>query len=308
MHAVCQITGGSIGTKTTSYAYDANGNMSSGDGRSITWSAFNKPVGISQGANSATLGYGPERQLLTRIDDTNGQVTSTVHVGGGYEKVTLPGGAVEERHTVGGNTLVTYTNRTAGGAGTIKTRYLLKDHLGSVTAITDEAGDEVEAFSFDAWGKRRAPTLAQLEGLLGAWGTLGVYQRGNLTIPALTLSGALTDRGFTGHRQLDGAGLIHLGGRVYDAELGRFLSADPFVRDAADLQALNRYSYVENNPLSYTDPSGYFLKKLVKGIGRAIGKLLDGVGHAIKVALQKVGRVFGEIPGLAAAIGAAICG
>ena len=165
MHAVCQITGGSIGTKTTSYAYDANGNMSSGDGRSITWSAFNKPVGISQGANSATLGYGPERQLLTRIDDTNGQVTSTVHVGGGYEKVTLPGGAVEERHTVGGNTLVTYTNRTAGGAGTIKTRYLLKDHLGSVTAITDEAGDEVEAFSFDACHILAAP-LEQTDILL----------------------------------------------------------------------------------------------------------------------------------------------
>ncbi|MBK9664652.1 MAG: hypothetical protein IPO61_02610 [Gammaproteobacteria bacterium] len=52
--------------------------------------------------------------------------------------------------------------------------------------------------------------------------------------------------------------------RVYDAEIGRFLSADPFVQDITNLQGLNRYSYVENNPLSYTDPSGFFLKKLFK--------------------------------------------
>ena len=114
--------------------------------------------------------------MLTRSDNANGQVTETVYVGGLYEKVTLPGGQTEERHTVGGHTLVTYTGRTAGGAGTVKTRYLLRDHLGSVTAITDEVGDEVEAFSFDAWGKRRAPTLAQLEGMLGAWGTLNAYR------------------------------------------------------------------------------------------------------------------------------------
>ncbi|PCK04759.1 MAG: hypothetical protein COA42_18895, partial [Alteromonadaceae bacterium] len=59
---------------------------------------------------------------------------------------------------------------------------------------------------------------------------------------------------------MDGVGLIHMNGRVYDAELGRFISADPFVQDRTNLQALNRYSYVLNSPLSYTDPSGYFLK------------------------------------------------
>ncbi len=51
---------------------------------------------------------------------------------------------------------------------------------------------EVEAFSFDAWGRRRAPTLAQLEGLLGARGTLGVYQRGKLTTPTLALKSLKT--------------------------------------------------------------------------------------------------------------------
>jgi hypothetical protein len=48
-----------------------------------------------------------------------------------------------------------------------------------------------------------------------------------------------------------------MNGRVYDPVLGRFLSADPYVDDAGDSQAYNRYTYVSNNPLGYTDPSGY---------------------------------------------------
>ena len=44
-----------------------------------------------------------------------------------------------------------------------------------------------------------------------------------------------------------------MNGRVYDPEIGRFLSADPFIQDATNSQALNAYSYVLNNPLSFTD-------------------------------------------------------
>jgi RHS repeat-associated protein len=36
-------------------------------------------------------------------------------------------------------------------------------------------------------------------------------------------------RGFTMHEHLDQVGLIHMGGQVYDPEIGRFLSPDPFV-------------------------------------------------------------------------------
>jgi RHS repeat-associated protein len=56
----------------------------------------------------------------------------------------------------------------------------------------------------------------------------------------------------------DETGLINMNARIYDPYLGRFLSADPVLPDAYDMQQFNRYSYVTNNPLKYTDPTGNF--------------------------------------------------
>nr|WP_240901074.1 RHS repeat-associated core domain-containing protein [Thioalkalivibrio sp. XN8] len=144
------------------------------------------------------------------------------------------------------------TIERSGTSTTNTTRYWHRDHLGSVVAITDEAGAVVERLAYDAWGKRRPADTWQTP-------TPGVF------IAALSLT-----RGFTGHEHLDQVGLIHMGGRVYDPEIGRFLSPDPFVQFPASTQGFNRYAYVSNNPLSYTDPSGYFVKKLFKAFGIAM--------------------------------------
>ncbi|MGB0942686.1 MAG: RHS repeat domain-containing protein [Marinomonas sp.] len=48
-----------------------------------------------------------------------------------------------------------------------------------------------------------------------------------------------------------------MNGRVYDYNLGRFLSVDPFIQEASNSQSINPYSYILNNPMSGTDPSGY---------------------------------------------------
>jgi RHS repeat-associated protein len=58
--------------------------------------------------------------------------------------------------------------------------------------------------------------------------------------------------------------IIHMNGRTYNVALGRFMQADPHIQAPTHLQNYNRYSYVLNNPMSYTDPSGYFFKKLGK--------------------------------------------
>ncbi len=69
---------------------------------------------------------------------------------------------------------------------------------------------------------------------------------------------ALTERTFTGQALDSRTGLMYYRARWYDPRLGRFIQADTVVPGAGNPQALNRYAYVVNNPLRYTDPSGHY--------------------------------------------------
>lgn len=64
------------------------------------------------------------------------------------------------------------------------------------------------------------------------------------------------DIGFAGHRTDTNTSLTYMGARYYDPQLARFISPDSIVPEEFNPQALNRYSYVYNNPVSYTDPTG----------------------------------------------------
>jgi hypothetical protein len=73
-------------------------------------------------------------------------------------------------------------------------------------------------------------------------------------------------------------------------------SADPFVQDLTNSQSFNAYAYVQNNPLSFTDPSGYFLSGLFKKIGRIIGNIARGfMSFAKAVARSTIGRAVLQI-------------
>lgn len=63
---------------------------------------------------------------------------------------------------------------------------------------------------------------------------------------------------------LDEVGIIHMNGRIYDAKIARFLQADPIIQDPLNSQSLNRYSYVWNNPLNATDPSGFITEESIE--------------------------------------------
>jgi len=78
-----------------------------------------------------------------------------------------------------------------------------------------------------------------------------------------------TDRAFTGQYR-DATGLDFYNARYYSSTLGRFVSADTIVPEPGNPQALNRYSYVYNSPLKYTDPSGHCPICLIIGIGVAL--------------------------------------
>lgn len=113
--------------------------------------------------------------------------------------------------------------------------------MGSVDVVVDSDVTDglqesvVETTSFKPFGERR------------------LDERNGSTLNPSTVS-----RGFTDHEHLDEFGLIHMKGRVYDPVIGRFLSADPYVQDVESSQSWNRYSYVWNNPLTSSDPSGFF--------------------------------------------------
>ncbi len=95
---------------------------------------------------------------------------------------------------------------------------------------------------------------------------------------------SVTTRGYTGHEQLDEVGLIHMNGRVYDPKLGRFIQADTFIQFADNTQSYNRYSYVLNNPLRYTDPSGHVIPMIVGIVMTSAGVSAGYTALAVGVA------------------------
>ncbi len=124
-----------------------------------------------------------------------------------------------------------------------QTRYLHKDALGSVDLITDANAAVVDKRSFDAWGKLRNMPWKEASGI---------------NQPLYLTQLPFTNKGYTGHENVQEVDLIHMNGRMYAANLGRFISADPHIQAPKSNQSHNRYSYVMNNPLKYTDPTGYF--------------------------------------------------
>jgi RHS repeat-associated protein len=107
-------------------------------------------------------------------------------------------------------------------------RWILSDHLGS-TAKTVSSGGSTE-------GEQRYMPFG-----------LDRYTTGSLN----------TAYRYTGQRIEDNVDLYFYQSRWYDPVVGRFIQPDSIVPEPGNPQALNRYSYVLNNPLRYVDPSGF---------------------------------------------------
>jgi RHS repeat-associated protein len=245
-HAVASIAGTVNGISNPGFVYDANGNMTNraSASQNVTWSSYNYPTVISAsdvtGTEEVQLFYGPDRQRWQQIYTGPSSTERTYYIGGLMDLVFV-GNTTDYRHYIyAGNEPIAVYSRTAAGGVTMS--YMLEDHQSGVSAIASAAGGVDVEESFSAFGARRNPAT---------W--VGAPSAGDLT----TIAG-LSRQGFTFQTWLgQSMGLNHMNGRVQDAIIGRFLSPDPHVPDPSNAQNYNRYSYVNNNPLSFTDPTGF---------------------------------------------------
>ena len=106
--------------------------------------------------------------------------------------------------------------------------YLHGDHLGSTSLTTDNAGVVVSEVRYHPYGLER-------------W----------------TAGESPTDFGFTSQRKDSYIKLLDYNARYYSPVLGRFVSPDTIVPEPTSSGGFNRYRYVRNNPLKYTDPTGH---------------------------------------------------
>ncbi len=209
------------------YAYDANGNMIhrsiAGDGiYALTYDAENRLISVTKTGFSASFVYDGDGN---RVKSTLNGVTTT-----------FIGGHLEWKGTV--ESMVKYYN--AGGSMAMRT-----GNTSGVTNLTYLLGDHLNSTSLSY----RADTGATVTQLYKPWGEVR-YSSGSLP----------TKYTYTGQYSYAGSGefgLMFYNARWYDGALGRFVQADSIVPGAFTPMAYDRYAYVLNSPLNYTDPSGH---------------------------------------------------
>ena len=220
----------------------------------VTYNAFKKPVEVHEkGQGRVSFQYGP---LMGR---------SHAYYGGEeedklerryrkYYSSIVPVEIVQDRET-GTDKIITYVHGGPYDAPAVHIKqtgnnssfyYLHRDYLGSILAITNIAGSLAEQRHF------------------GSWGTVDYFSKG-LQKSEFNHENSLLSRGYTGHEHFFSVGLIHMNGRMYDSNLGRFLSPDDHIQEPFSTQNYNRYSYVSNNPLTFVDPDGRCFRKAENG-------------------------------------------
>ncbi|MGW5276264.1 RHS repeat-associated core domain-containing protein [Streptomyces sp. NPDC004044] len=228
-HAVTSVK---IGSRTDQYVYDNAGQLTSRtvDGATTTflWNDLDRLVGTT-GASTTGYVYDADGNLLIR----KGSSENVLYLGG--QEIHKATGATPKatRYYSEGTAAVAMRVAT-GGNGTLT--WLMADQQAStqVSVATDTGV---------ASRRRYLPFGAQ---------------RGATKLPAGT------DRGFLGKAEDTDTGLSAVGARIYDPELGRFLSPDP-VKTPYQPQNLSGYTYGNNNPIFFTDPTGLAVPECMTG-------------------------------------------
>jgi RHS repeat-associated protein len=224
----------------TIFGYDRTGNVTFHPGLgTISYTPFNLPRRVEGPAGTVEYLYDAFGGRVRKHAATTGVMT--LYAQGLYEQRMSAAGVEHVFMVNSADRVIAQVRRT--GAGSDEVTYLYGDHVGSVDALQTGAG-QAQKVKFDPFGNRLSFDGAGRPNVrLSAGGVMG--------------SASSVTRGFTGHEMESDLGVVNMGGRIYDPRLGRVLQADPFVTAAFRSQSWNRYSYVNNSPLRYIDPSGY---------------------------------------------------
>ena len=272
--AVVAVSGGPAGS--LDFGYDANGNMTSRNGKTLSWTAAQLPKRINYGASDyAEFDYGPDRQRIRQVARTGGSTVTTWYIGPHFEvQQSGTNRRYQSNIIVNGEAILSQVEQS--NPLSFDAYFIHRDHQGSVDALSRFVGTGPQQIAprFDVFGKRRnADWTADPAG-------------------ARYADVQFTRRGYTGHEHLDNVRLIHMNGRLQDPLLGVMLTPDPVLGVLGNPQTLNRYAYVTNNPASLSDPGGFlfgrigkFFKRAIRGVGSLLQRTVRNYGREIVAAV-----------------------
>ena len=208
---------------THSYAlsYDKNGNMIEDDKHVYSYDALNRLSKVIEKSSENIIAeyFYDENDMRILKKEYSDSNKTILYVSDDYIVENTDGDIREEYIYHHGLDIVGKINSEG-------IYFYHPDHLGSTTLVTDENGSIVEETEYLPFGE--------------------VIKGGN-------------DRfTFTGQENDKETELMYYGARYYSPFLRRFVQPDSIIPDIYDPQSLNRYAYVRNNPLKYTDPDGHF--------------------------------------------------
>lgn len=199
-------------------SHDSNGNLTSDGTDSYTYDGENKLKTVS-GAHSLTLTYDPAGRLRrTEVPGSSSTRIDFLYDGADMVAEYNSSGTVLRRYVHGAGLdapLVWYE-----GSSTTSRRWLHADERGSIVAVSDTSGTEIQAIQYDAYG---LPNDFDGSRFL-----------------------------YTGQMALPEAELYYYKARIYSPSSGRFLQPDPIGYSGG----MNLYAYVGGDPVNATDPWG----------------------------------------------------
>jgi YD repeat-containing protein len=143
---------------STSYTYDANGNMESGDGRIIAWDTENRPTEIAKDNVTTTLVYDGDGARIKKQVDNGTLTTLTTYVNQYYEvTVTEENGQVRDTEEISNYYL---GNRLIAIKKGDELNYVHQDHLGSTTGTSNDDGTLTSQIAYFSYGDRRNSGLS----------------------------------------------------------------------------------------------------------------------------------------------------